>query len=103
MTPQEYAVRAVRTWINNVDLDTIPELQPVGDEHPSGASLAERRQRFVDQTLDAVQEMVGPLAYGIIAERQDEEWQHYTHAVDQGELEDGPRPVRFTGHGEVVR
>jgi hypothetical protein len=103
VTPQEYAVRAVRAWITNVDLTTIPELKPQGNEHPSGSAVAERRDLFVEQVLDAAQGIVGDFAYTLIAERQDEEWQHITHAVDQGELEDGPRPVRFTGRGEVVR
>jgi hypothetical protein len=103
VTPQEYAVRAVRAWITNVDLDTIPELQPIGDEHPQGAKIGNRRDRFIEQVLNATQEMVGVLTYAVIAERQDEEWQHFAHAVDQGEVENGPLPVRYTGKGEVIR
>lgn len=94
MTPQEYAVRAVRAWITNVDRTTVPELRNASDK---------TFDLFVKQVLDAAEDMVGVLTYAVIAERQDEEWQHFKHAVDQGEVEDGPYPIRFTGKGEVVR
>jgi len=94
VTPQEYAIRAVRAWVTNVDRITVPELRNASDE---------TFDLFIKQVLDAAQDMVGDIAYAIIAERQDEEWQHFAHAVDQGEVEDGPHPVRFTGEGEIVR
>lgn len=94
MTPQEYAVRAVRAWIENVDHTTVPELKNVSTD---------TFDLFIKQVLDAAQDVVGDLAYSIIAERQDEEWLHFKHAVDQGEVVDGPYPIRFTGKGEVVR
>lgn len=94
MTPQEYAVRAVRTWVENVDHTTIPELRD---------APTKRFDLFIKQILDAAQDMVGILTYTVISERQDEEWQHFRHAVDQGEVEDGPYPVRFTEKGEVIR
>jgi hypothetical protein len=103
VTPQEYAVRAIRAWVTNLDMNTVPELQPREGEHPQGASLANRRDLFIKQVLDHTQNMVGDLTYIVIAERQDEEWQHFKRSVHLGEFEDGPYPVRFTGHGEVVR
>lgn len=103
MTPQEYAVRAVRAWITNVDLDTVPELQPIGDEHPAGAKVAERRDRFTTQVLDVAQEMVGPLTYAVIAERQDEEWERFRYECDGDGSIDRTYPIRFTTNKEIVR
>jgi hypothetical protein len=94
VTPQEYAVRAVRAWVENVDHTTVPELRDVPTE---------TFDLFIKQVLDAAQEMVGVYAFAVIAERQDEEWAHLQHAVDQGELEPVPYPVRFTAKGEVVQ
>lgn len=94
MNPQEYVVRAVRAWIENVDHTTVPELKNVPND---------TFDLFIKQVLDTAQDVVGLLAYEIIAERQDEEWQHFRHAVDQGEVPDGPYPVRFTSKGEIVR
>jgi hypothetical protein len=94
VTPQEYAVRAVRAWIENLEFTTVPELK-----NQPGETFT----LFVEQVLDAAQGMVGDVAYAIISERQDEEWQHFNRTVALGGLEDGPYPVRFTGKGEVVR
>ena len=95
MTPQEYAVRAVRAWITNVDLSTIPELQ--------GGGPYDRKDKFIEQVNSAAQEMVGEIAYTIIAERQDEEWQRFQHEVDEEGLPNMLYPVRFTADREVIK
>lgn len=103
MTPQEYAVRAVRAWITNLDLDTVPELRAAGTEHPQGAAVAERRDRFIEQVLNATQEMVGVLTYAVIAERQDEEWERFRVDWNAEGVTDLTYPVRFTTDKEIVR
>jgi len=103
MTPHEYTVRVVRAWVTNLDLNTVPELQAVDDEHPAGVKVTRRREQFVEQVLNVAQEIVGPLAYAIITERQDEEWQRFRHEMMKGRLTEEPYPVRFITNGEIVR
>jgi hypothetical protein len=96
VTPQEYAVRAVRAWVTNHDMDTVPEL--------SGDSTDRmNRDRFIHQVLDAAQEIVGVATYAIIAEQQDEEWQRFACEVAEEELSEMPYPVRFTLAKEVIQ
>lgn len=94
MTPQEYAVRAVRAWVENVDHTTVPELRDVPTE---------TFDLFIKHVLDAAQEMVGVYAFAVIAERQDEEWQRFRHECDGDGSLDRAYPVRFTAKEEVVR
>jgi hypothetical protein len=99
VTPQEYAVRAVRAWITNVDLTTIPELQ--------GGGPYDRKDKFIEQVNSAAQEMVGEIAYTIIAERQDEEWQRFRVDWNADGVTDLTYPVRLymreDGEDGVVR
>lgn len=103
MTPQEYAVRAVRAWVTNLDLDTVPELQPLDAEGVLAGATTAMRDRFVEQVLDAAHEMVGVYAYAVIAERQDEEWQRFRHECNGDGSLDRAYPVRFTVNDEIVR
>jgi hypothetical protein len=94
MTPQEYAVRAVRAWITNVDMTTIPELRDAD---------AGKQDRFVAQVLQVTTDAVGSLNYAVIAERQDEEWEQFRVDWNTEGVTDLTYPVRFTMNGEVVR
>lgn len=89
MTPTEYAVRAIRAFAQNVDLDEIPEV-----------ANPDLRDKFIEELLDQADTLVGAFAYAVIAETQDAEWARYHESnPDHVAARGYPVRVRRDGNG----